>query len=35
MTVVGRLRYTYEIIAGGAKWEDCAAVSITIEAVAA
>lgn len=34
VTLVEKTPYTYEIIAGGIKWEDCICKSITIEAVA-
>lgn len=35
VTVVERTPYTYEIVAAGAKWEDCACRAITVEAVPA
>ena len=35
VTVVERAPYTYEIVAGGSKWEDCVCKSLTVEAVAA
>jgi hypothetical protein len=35
VTVVGQTPYTYGIVAGGGKWEDCVCRPITIEAVPA